>query len=108
MVSLDVYLEAMKPTQVFEGNITHNLRAMAQEAGIHQHLWKPEELGITQAGDLIKPLTAAFELMTADHERFRKHNPENGWGSFEGFIVFVKRYLDACVKDPEATIRVCR
>ena len=33
-MSLDVYLEVMKPTEVFSANITHNLNKMAEAAGV--------------------------------------------------------------------------
>src|SRR5690242_20071192 len=54
---------------VFDRNITHNLNAMAGEAGIYKHLWRPEELGITHARQLIEPLRAGLELLRSDPER---------------------------------------
>lgn len=48
-MSLDVYLTATRPTEVCALNITHNLGRMAKEAGIYQHLWRPEEIGVTKA-----------------------------------------------------------
>ena len=35
-MSLDVTLTAVRPTEVYSANITHNLW-MAEEAGIYQH-----------------------------------------------------------------------
>ena len=107
-MSLDVYLTAVRPTEVFEANITHNLGAMAREAGIYQHLWRPEELEIKLAGDLIGPLSAGLELLKANPERFEKHNSPNGWGLYEHFVPFVENYLDACIANPDAEIRVSR
>jgi len=48
-MSLDVYLMKTMPTSVYDANITHNLGAMAEAAGIYKHLWRPEEIGITKA-----------------------------------------------------------
>lgn len=107
-MSLDVYLEVVQPCQVFEANITHNLTSMANEAGIYKELWRPEEVGITVARQLIEPLTKGLELMKSDPERFERHNPSNGWGSYKGFVPWIERYLDACREYPEAAVRVSR
>lgn len=105
-MGLSVYLEELRPTDVFWRNITHNLNTMAEDAGLYQHLWRPEELGITKASELIDPLRAGLELLVSDPKRFRAFNPSNGWGSYEGLVEFVRRYLEACIENPDATIRV--
>jgi len=69
-MSLDVYLTVTKPTLVFEGNITHNLGAMAREAGIYEALWRPEEINVTTAEQLIEPLTVGLEKLKADPREF--------------------------------------
>lgn len=107
-MSLDVSLIATVPTEVYTANITHNLTNMAEAAGIYKHLWRPEELGITMAHELITPLTEGLARLTAEPERFEKLNPENGWGDYESLVRFVRRYLAACVENPNATIEVSR
>lgn len=107
-MSLDVYLTKEAPCEVYTSNITHNLGAMAEEAGIYKHLWRPEELNITKAAQLVEPLAAAVALMKADPERFKKHDAKNGWGLYEHFVPFVEQYLAACREHPEADVRVSR
>lgn len=107
-MSLDVTLHAYRMTVVFDSNITHNLYRMAEEAGVGMHLWHPEDIGITKAEQLIEPLTTAVALMKADPPRFEKHNAANGWGLYKHFVPFVQEYLDACVKNPDAGVRVSR
>lgn len=107
-MSLDVMLVATIPTVVYDANITHNLGAMAEEAGIYKHLWRPEEAGIEKAEQLIEPLRGALRAMRKDSGRFKKHNPSNGWGDYESFYRFVDEYLQACVNSPEAKVRVSR
>lgn len=107
-MSLDVYLTAVRPTPVYDANITHNLGGMADEAGVYQHLWRPEEIGITKAAQLIEPLRGAVAAMKADPERFKKHNAPNGWGRYEHFVPFVEAYLAACIEHPDADVRVSR
>ena len=105
-MSLDVYLTVTKPTLVFEGNITHNLGAMAREAGIYEALWRPEEINVTTAEQLIEPLTVGLEKLKADPESFKVFN--NGWGMYDNLINFVEDYLEACIENPDAEVRACR
>lgn len=107
-MSLDVYLTAVRPTTVYDANITHNLGPMAEEAGIYKHLWRPEELGITTAGELIEPLAAGLALLQSDPDRFKAFDAPNGWGLYEHFVPFVEKYLDACRGNPDATVEVSR
>ena len=107
-MSLDVYLMETKPTEVYSANITHNLGKMAKEAGIYEYLWRPEELGITKASELIKPLTDGYELLVNDPEKFKQYDSPNGWGKYEHFLPFVKQYIDACVANPYAEVKVSR
>ncbi len=92
----------------YDANITHNLNSMAEEAGIYKHLWRPDEIGISKAEQLIEPLKEALTLMKASPSRFEKHNPENGWGNFGIFFRFTKNYLAACEEHPEATVEASR
>jgi hypothetical protein len=71
-------------------------------------LWRPEEMGITHASQLIEPLEIGLALLKSDPPRFEKHNAKNGWGMYEHFVPFVERYLEACRENPDATIRVSR
>lgn len=93
---------------LFDANITHNLNHMADEAGIYKALWRPEEIGIEIAAQLIDPLRAGLSLLKSDPERFRKLNPSNGWGTYEGLVRFVQKYLEACEAYPTAKVRVSR
>lgn len=107
-MSLDVWLKAVKEVEIYENNITHNLNEMAEEAGIYDHLWRPDEIGITTASQLIEPLTKGLELLRSDRDRFEKFNPENGWGNYDGLVEFVENYLIACIKNPDAKISASR
>lgn len=93
---------------VYSANITHNLNTMAGEAGIYKHLWRPDEIGITKAAELIEPLRAGLALLKSDPARFKKFNPENGWGNYEGLVAFVEKYLAACEEYPAADVSVSR
>jgi hypothetical protein len=107
-MSLDVRLTAVRLTTVYDSNITHNLGRMAEEAGIYQHLWRPEEIGIAAAEELIEPLSAGLALLKSDPARFKAFDAPNGWGLYEHFVPFVEKYLDACRENPDAFVSVSR
>src|SRR5574340_688216 len=107
-MSLDVYLEDDDGSQLFEANITHNLNKMAAEAGIYMHLWRPDEIGITKARDLIEPVAAGLALMVAEPTRFKAFDSPNGWGLYRYFLPWIAEYLEACRRYPGANVTVSR
>lgn len=109
-MSLDVWLTVppTEPEEVFSANITHNLGRMAHEAGIYEACWRPEEIGVHKAWQLIPLLRAGLWALETEPERFRPFNAENGWGLYEDFVPWVARYLKACEEFPQADVRVSR
>lgn len=93
---------------LFESNITHNLNAMAEKAGFYQHVWRPEEIGITKAKELIQPLTNGIALMRAKPAEFKVLSASNGWGTYEQFLPWLDKLLQACIDYPEATVEASR
>ncbi len=115
-MSLNVWLEAETDVggsephivELFDASITHNLTCMAEDDGLYKHLWHPDEIGITQAFQLIEPLQAGLVQLRSDQSRFLNLNPSNGWGSYKDFVPWVGEYLAACKKYPKSTVRVSR
>ena len=106
-MSLDVYLKCpCCEAEVYTRNITHNLNRMAKEAGVYKHLWRPGEIGIKTAGQLIEPLESGLAELKSDPEHFKQWNPDNNWGDYEGLVAFVRDYLDACKEYPDAKVSV--
>lgn len=93
---------------LYHDNITHNLTTMAKEAGIYKELWRPEELGVEKAWQLICPLSAGLVTLLRDPAHFKTFDPENGWGNYDVLVEFVKNYLRACIDNPDAKVEVCR
>jgi hypothetical protein len=125
-MSLDVYLEGssqevecccpicfndhkrVDTDELYSANITHNLNRMAGEAGIYEILWRPDEVGIERAGQIVETLRKGIDLMKSDPPRFEQHNPSNGWGSYKDFIPWLEKYLSACEENPDAIVKVSR
>jgi hypothetical protein len=125
-MSLDVYLsgpeykydcvcsrcgnmhEGTSNEEFYSANITHNLNKMAAEAGIYEALWRPEMLNIVYAKELIPLLEEGLGKLKKDPEYFEQFNSPNGWGLYKHFVPFVKEYLEACKRYPDALVHVSR
>lgn len=107
-MSLDVSLSRVQETGVYDANITHNLGEMAIAAGIYKALWRPEEIGVYTASQLIPLLKKGLTKLKANPAEFKKYNAENGWGTYEHFVPFVEDYLAACKEYPDAKVSVSR
>jgi len=113
-MSLDIDLMVTKPTSVWEYNITHNVNKMAMQVQLgggltlYEVLWRPDEHGMKFACDIAEHLIKGFEILRKDPEHYKKWNPENGWGSYDGLLRFVSEYHNACLDNPDAELRVSR
>lgn len=109
-MSLDVYLyeDSDHTQELFWSNITHNLNVMANELQVYTLIWRPEEIYIFKANQLIEPLQSAAIILEANPQWFKKFNPTNNWGSYDGLLRFINDYLAACQTYPEAFVHVSR
>lgn len=126
-MSLDIYLTEAEQTielctcqccdnehvrkyfrQIVSFNLTHNLGRMATLAGVYDALWRPDENGIDTAEQMIDILKGGIEKLQSDPEKYKKLNPSNGWGSYDGLLKVLREYLDACEDNPTAKIEVWR
>jgi len=112
---------------LFDANITHNLTDMAEEAGIYEACWRPyrlhpdykemddydEEYDFEihhpmQAKDIIHLLEKGLADLKARPKYFKKFDASNGWGTYEHFVPWVSKYLEACKENPNAIIETSR
>jgi hypothetical protein len=115
-MSLDVYLMVTQPVSVYSGNITHNLGKMAREVivdsekslTLYNILWRPDESGFVYAKEISDYLDLGWNILLSDPEKYKRYNPENGWGSYDGLCDFVYKYRNACWDNPEAELRISR
>ena len=124
-MSLDVYLYGESATEecectcghkhtttvqrdLYHANITHNLGTMADAAGIYKALWRPEEIDVTYARQLIPLLRKGLADLQSSPKTFQRYNSPNGWGMYEHLVPFVKNYLAACEEYPDAIVYVSR
>jgi len=94
--------------EVCDLNITHNLGKLASAIGIYPFLWRAPEFGIERAEQLIKPLEYTLDYMRKNRDRLLEHEPENVWGTFDGFLWFCEELLRVAKEYPHAIIWSCR
>lgn len=94
--------------EIYCDNITHNVTRMADAVGLYQPIWRPDENKIITAKDLIDILHNGLLLLKSDPEKYKLLEPENKWGRYSDFIIFIEDLLKNCIKYPNATIEVSR
>lgn len=107
-MSLDFSLVDGEEEVFYSTNITHNLNTMAEHAGIYKALWRPEEIGVTKAAQLIPLLKEGVKDLCARPSYFKQFDASNRWGTWRDFLPFVVEVLEACEQHPDADIRVWR
>ncbi len=120
-MSLDVYLYGESVSEehmcecghnhfneLFTANITHNLGAMAKEAGLYEAVWRPEEIGLSKGSEVAAFLRGGISRMEQDPPRFIALDSANGWGTYRDFLPWLKAYLKACEEYPDADVKVSR
>ena len=114
--------------ELYWANITHNLGNMAEKAGIYEALWRPYILhneykdfgedyqaeytfedSVRITAKMITPiLQKGYDDLVKKPKYFQKFNSKNGWGTYEHFLPFVKKYLDACYEYPNSIVITSR
>lgn len=84
-------------------NMTNNVAPMWRAAGAPVHDFHGELAHIC-----LPVLRDAIAKMQADPDTFRAMNPENGWGSYEGCLAFLRELADDFEAHPRATVVVGR
>jgi hypothetical protein len=93
---------------VFDTNITHNLTRMAVAAGVYNTIWRPDDVGYTTARQIVSPLGPAIEDMKRRPDYYRQFDAENKWGTYDQFVPWLERLIEACEANPDAEVEVSR
>ncbi|MDT0211208.1 hypothetical protein [Curtobacterium sp. BRD11] len=90
-------------TNVFEANITYNLRPMLVEAGLKDSLHSLNGLTAESAAPLIGDVWREL-YRRPDH--YRQWDSPNGWGLHKNLVPWMKRLYIACRTHPRAIIQI--
>lgn len=83
------------------GNYTYNCHGMMTASGVR--LRSINGLQGSEAAILIQH---AYTWMVEHEARCRAMEPDNGWGDYEGWLGFVRKILEVCKQNPDATLTV--
>ena len=107
--------EEVETNEFWHGNITHNLRRMAEDClsfdeygqcyNLYDLLWRDTQAPFT--GDYlnvyIAHLAYCLYILKDDSEHFKQFNPPNGWGTHEQLCDFVEQFIKALVNMPSGS-----
>lgn len=93
--------------EVFSSNYTSNCSVMWDAAGCRLRDWAYDKAAARTASTLIEPLRTAIRTMEDDPQRFiAMEDGNNGWGSYETVLPWLRSILDACIEHPDARVYV--
>lgn len=103
-MGLSVSLMETWPVEVYWKHISHNYRELAIKARVYHALWRPGEVGVSKAYELVGMLERGLARLRTHKEKAS----EQSLGSYDVLIDFVEAYLQACRENPDADISVSR
>lgn len=98
----DVFVEP--PVQLESLNITNNLIDFAIALNCYECIWKPKNLNIITAYQLLPHLYEAYYNVIKYGDIYLSLLPKNGWGTKEQFLNFIDQYIEACITYPNTLI----
>lgn len=84
-------------------NATHNLMPMWSKAGCYSALYESHG---KPAKEILSPLIQGLTDMLKNSEEYRKLEPSNGWGDYDGAISFLVQVIKDCASNPDTNIEV--
>ena len=86
------------------GNYTYNVSPMYYKAFERKGGFR--SLDGMRVKKAIPILERAIQRMKDDPKQYKKMNPENGWGDYEGALEYLMDILDGCKKHPKTIIKI--
>ena len=102
-MSLDIWLEVVKPCEIHSQNITHNLNKMWMKAGCYDALYNSAG---KKAKKILPILKKAIDKMKKNPKAYKKLDSPNGWGTFEHALPWLEEFYEACGLNPDAIIGI--
>ncbi len=119
-MSLSVYInysnipESDNDEEYWSANITHNLGIMARQipvgsTSLYMAVWRPEEIfRYPTTNVMLTFLVKGINYMVCHRKELLPYEPDNGWGTYDGFMKFLLDYKQACEDNPDCLIEVYR
>lgn len=105
-MSLDICLKCEHCNQSTESlNCTHNVSTMVRDA-CPSLGWL--ELDGISGEQSLPSLTEAYIKLKKDPKKYTAMNPNNGWGSYEGLLEFLKNAIYLALDNPSLIWKTSR
>lgn len=103
-MSTTIKLIQTRPVEVWDRNVTSNLYAICERLGIEKVVYKPSEIGITRAEELIPHIKKSLQQISENYSELvlLQLQPE---GSVVHLQWMLESYLCACNLYPDAEVR---
>ena len=93
-MSVDLSIKAKRLVEIYETNITYNLAPMYYKA-IDKELGLKKIKGMS-CKKALPIIENAIKDMIDNKEEYKKLNPENGWGTYDGLLEKFKDIRNIC------------
>lgn len=104
-MGLNIYFKKPNTDELSHiAGITHNLGQMAKVCELYKPLWRPEEIGITYAKELIPYLSNGLSELVSKPNEYKQFNSPNGWGTYQNLVKFTTEVYLACLDNPDVLI----
>ena len=84
------------------GNITYNITPMFVKS-MGKNL---SDFNDKKCREMIPILRIGVIELANNPEKYRKLNPVNGWGNYDGALNYLRKLLVSCEENPNCTIKV--
>ena len=111
----DIQEIEIETNEFWHGNITHNLRKMAenclsldeesQRYSLYNLLWRDTQVPFigNYLNVYIAHLAYCLYVLRNNPDYFKQFNPSNGWGTYEQLVEFVQSFISALINMPEGS-----
>lgn len=103
-MSLDIYITAKRETEIYERNVTYNLAKMYYKCIDKEKGFK--KLDGMNCKEALPIVENAIIDMLVNADEYKKLNPENGWGSYEGLLETLQEIRKCCKENFDGKISV--
>lgn len=103
-MSLDVSISAKREMIIYDTNITYNLADMYYKCIDKEKGFK--KLDGMNCKEALPIINNAIQDMLNNADEYRKLNPKNGWGSYEGLLSRLQEMRNCCENNLDGIIDI--
>ena len=103
-MSLDISITAKREVEIYERNVTYNLADMYYKCIDKEKGFK--KLDGMNCKEALPIINDAIQDMLNNAEEYRKLNPSNGWGSYDGLLKVLQEMRTCCENNLDGVINI--